>query len=72
MRLQAPIKPHSDTVMVLDLVFYTKDPDDMGDAINIFLFFYLSPASGSKAALLEHRWYVILGGGGGVGVSCLL
>ena len=35
----------------------------MGDAVNIFLFPDLTPASGSKAALLAHRWDVIIGGG---------
>ena len=38
--------------MMLDFDFYTKDPDGVGDAINIFLP-DLTPADRSKAALLE-------------------
>ena len=38
MRFCAPCIPHSVTVMVLDLAFYTKDPDGVGDTINVFLF----------------------------------
>ena len=38
MRFCAPCITHSVTVMVLDLAFYTKDPDGVGDRINVFLF----------------------------------
>ena len=49
--------------MVLDLEFYTKDPDGMENAINIFIFLYLTPAARSKADLLLRCWDTILGGG---------
>ena len=62
MRFRAPIIPHAIAVMVLDLEFYTKDPDGMGDAVNIFLFPDLTPAAESKASLLAHRWEAILEG----------
>ena len=34
---------HSITVMVLELVFYTKDPNGVGDALNIFISPYPPP-----------------------------
>ena len=52
MRLRVPIISHAVSVMVLDLVFYTKDPDGVGDAVNIFFFLDLFLASGYKSALL--------------------
>ena len=50
-------------IMVIALTFHTKDPDRVGDALNIFLFPDLSPSAGSEAALLTRKWDVILGGG---------
>ena len=49
--------------MVMALAFHTKDPDRVGDTLNIFLFPDLSPSAGSEAALLTRKWDVILGGG---------
>ena len=47
-----PRIPHTATVMVMALDFRIKDPDVVGDALNIFLFPDLSPSAGSEAALL--------------------
>ena len=55
--------PHPVAVMVVALAFHTKDPDRVGDTLNIFLFPDLSPSAGSEAALLTRKWDVILGGG---------
>ena len=49
--------------MVLVLDFHTKDPDRVGDTLNIFLFTDLSPLAGLEAALLTWKWDTILGGG---------
>ena len=49
--------------MVLEISFYTKDPDGVGDIVNIFLFPDLTPADVPEAALMAHHWEVILGGG---------
>ena len=49
--------------MVLDLAFKSKDPNGVGDAVKIFLFPDLSPASGSEAVLLIWRWNVVFVGG---------
>ena len=45
------------------LTFHTKDPDRVGDMLNISLFTDLSPSEGSEAALLTRKWHEILGGG---------
>ena len=49
--------------MVMALAVYTKDPDRVGDTLNIFLFPDLSPSAVSEAALLTRKWDVILEGG---------
>ena len=49
--------------MVLDLALYTKDPDGTEDAVNIFIFPYFIPTTGSEAALMARCWDIILGGG---------
>ena len=54
---------HSAAVMVLDLAFYTKDTDRVGDAVNMILLPELPPSEGFEAALLERWWDAILGGG---------
>ena len=48
--------------MVMVLVFRTKDPDGVGDALNIFLFPNISMSAGLEAALLTQKWDTILGG----------
>ena len=48
--------------MVLVLDFHTKDPDRVGDTLNIFLFTDLSPLAGLEAALLTRKWDAILVG----------
>ena len=55
--------PHTVAVMVMALDFHTKDPYEVGDALNIFLFTDLSPSAGSEAALLMRKWDAILGSG---------
>ena len=61
MRFLAPCIPHYVAVMVLYLAFYTKDPNGVEDAINVFLLPELSPHAGSEAALLTQRWYAVFG-----------
>ena len=46
LHLRPPCTPHSVAVMVLELAFHTKDPDRVGDTVNIFLFPYLSLSVG--------------------------
>ena len=60
MRFHAHCIPHSVSVIVLALAFFTKDLNDVGDAIKIFLFPDLSPYAGSEAALLNHCWDAVL------------
>ena len=43
MHFHALCIPHSITIMVLELYFYTKEPGGVGDTLNVFLFPYLSP-----------------------------
>ena len=52
---------HSVAAMVLALDFYTKDPNGVEDAINVFLLSDLYPFSGSEAAFLNRCWDVVLG-----------
>ena len=54
--------PHYDAVLILGLACSSKDPDGVGDAINVFLFPDLYPLASSEAALLARRWDSILGG----------
>ena len=63
LRFHPPRTPHAIAVMVMDLAFHTKDPDGVGDALNIFLFPDLSPSAGSEEALLTRKWDAILVGG---------
>ena len=63
LRFWAPCTSHDVTVIVLGLELYSKDPDGVGDAINIFIFPDLSPSASSEAVILARRWYVILDGG---------
>ena len=63
LRFRPPYTPHAVAFMVMALAFHTKDPDGVGDMLNIFLFPDLSPLVGSEADLLTQKWYVILGGG---------
>ena len=55
--------PRLVAVLVLGLALYSEDPDGMGDAINVFMFTDLSLSAVLEAALLERRWYAVLGGG---------
>ena len=50
-------------IMVIALTFHTKDPDRVGDALNIFLFPDLSPFAGSEAEIVTRKLDAILGGG---------
>ena len=61
MRFRTPYTPHSVTVMVLALAFYTQDPDVVRYYLKIFLFPYLSPSTGSEAALATIIWDDVLG-----------
>ena len=44
--------PHAIAVMVMALTFHTKDPDGVGDALNIFLSVDLYPSAGLEATHL--------------------
>ena len=46
---------------MLELAFYTKKTNGVGDDINVLLFPELSPSTGSKASLLIRRWDTVLG-----------
>ena len=63
LRFPLPRIPHAVVVMVVALDFHTEDPDGVGDALNIFLFPYLSPSEGLEADLLMWKLDAILGGG---------
>ena len=52
LRFRLPRIPHAVAVMVMALAFHTKDPDGVGDQLNIFLFPDLSPSAGLESALL--------------------
>ena len=52
--------PHSVTVMVLKLAFYTKYPNKVGDTIDTFPFPDLFPP-GSEVAPLMRLWDIALG-----------
>ena len=54
---------HAVAVMVLGLVFYTDELDDVGDAVNIFCSLDLSPSAGYKAAFMVWRWEAFIRGG---------
>ena len=54
---------HAIAVLVLGLAFYSKDPDDMGDATNVFLLPGLPLLASFEAVLLARIWDAILGGG---------
>ena len=62
LQLRAPRTPQSTVAMVLSLSFHTKDPEGLGDAVNIFLFTYLSPYAGSEAALMACKRDAVLWG----------
>ena len=62
MRFRPPCIPYAVAVMVMALAFHNKDPDGVGDALNILLFLELYPLAGLEAALLTRTWDVILGG----------
>ena len=47
LQFRPPYTPHNVAVMVMALAFHTKDPDRVGDTLNIFLFPDLSPSAGS-------------------------
>ena len=49
--------------MVMALAFHTKNPDGVGDMLNIFLFTNFSPSAGLEVALLTQKWDAILGAG---------
>ena len=63
LRFCPPHIPHAVVAMVIALTFHNKDPDGMGDSLNIFLFPDLSPLEVSEAALLTRNWYKILESG---------
>ena len=61
LRFHALSVTHYVMVMVLALVFHTKDPNGVGDAVNIFLLLDMSPSTVSEAYLLARRWDADLG-----------
>ena len=61
MSFRTPRIYHFSAVMVLALTLYTKDPNRVGYAINVFMFPDLSPSVGSEAALLTRQWDDVLG-----------
>ena len=56
LRFYPPYISHVVAAMVMALAFHTKDPDRVGDILNIFLFPKLSPSAGSEAALITRMW----------------
>ena len=52
LRFRLPRISQSIMIMVLALVFHTKDPGGVGYAVNIFFFLDLSPTAGYKAVLI--------------------
>ena len=63
LRFRPPHISYAVGVMVMVLTFHTKDPDGVGDALNILLFPDLSPSAGLEAAVLTRKWGAIFGGG---------
>ena len=63
MCFRAPIISQYIVAVMLALVFYTKYPDGVGDAINIFLSPDLTPLIGLEIEVLTRRWDAFLGGG---------
>ena len=63
MRFRAPRIYHTTAVMVIDLAFYTKELDRVGDAVNVFLFPDQSPSASLESAMLTQHWDKILGEG---------
>ena len=51
LRFRSPHIPQSFLVMVMELTFQTKDPDGVGDALNILLFTDFSPSPGYGGGL---------------------
>ena len=60
MSFQEPRISHSIMVMVIALAFHIKDPNGVGDALNIFLLPVPSPIVGSESDLLKSRWGAML------------
>ena len=44
------------SILILGLIFRTKDPNGVGDTVHMFLFPYLSHYKGSKDTMLARRW----------------
>ena len=63
MRYRVPQISHVIAVIMLDLAFYTKTSDGVGDAVNIFIFLYLLTSAIFIWALLAQKWDTILGEG---------
>ena len=63
LRFRAPHISHAVAVLVLGPAFYSRDPESVGDAINVFLFPELPPLEISEVALLARRWDDMIGGG---------
>ena len=62
MRFPYPRIYHSIVVIVLYLEIYTNFPNELGDAVKIFLIPDLSPSSGSDTVLVTRWWEAILVG----------
>ena len=44
------------SILILGLIFRTKDPNGVGDTVHMFLFPYLSHYKVSKDTMVARRW----------------
>ena len=56
MYLKALCITHTVALLLLGLIFHTKDPEGVSEIVNIFMLPYLSPTAGSEAAMVARQW----------------
>ena len=60
LRYKDPHNNHKVTVLIINMEFYTEEPNGVGSTFNIILFPDLSLSSGSKLSMVGMRWYTAL------------